>query len=288
MTIYKHPDSKFKILALYDTQLNSLNRPYKDVYLETRFGKTHVVEIGNLNGEPLLVFHGGNATTAFGLLSCGFLLDQFHVYAVDTIGHPDKSSETCLSAKNEDYGLWASDVITGLGYKKMSCYGGSFGAGIISKLMCAAPNRIEKAVIEVPSGIKNASSIGLIKMMIPMLLFQLTNKDKWLIKCLQPMTLEPCDPNATVFKTVKCIMNHVKIKAGMPTDVDPHKMAYYSAPTLVIASELDCLFPARLVIPQARAIIKDCEVYEIKGQGHFHVLSTEVENMICEFLVKKT
>lgn len=288
MTIYKHPDSKSIMLALYDKQLHSLNRPFNDIYLETRFGKTHVVEIGNMAGEPLLVFHGGNAATAFGLLSCGFLLDQFHVYAVDTIGHPGKSAETCLSAKNEDYGFWAADVIEGLGYEKMCCYGGSFGAGIISKLMCAAPERIEKAVIEVPSGIKNAPSIGLVIMMVPMVLFQLTHKDKWLVKCLQPMTLEPCDPSSTLFETVKCIMNHVKIKAGMPTDADPHKMAHYNAPTLVIASELDCMFPASLVIPQAQQIIKDCQTYELKGQGHFHYLSQEEEQMIIAFYCETT
>ncbi len=284
MTIYKRADSKSKILALYNRQLAGLNRPFQDLYVKTRFGKTHVVEIGNMDGEPLLVFHGGNATTAFGLLSCDFLLNRFHVYAVDTIGHPGKSAEVCLSAKNEDYGLWASDVISGLGFEKMRCYGGSFGAGIIAKLMCAAPERIEKAVVEVPSGIKNAPAVGLIKMIIPMLLFQLTKKDKWLISCLQPMTLEPCEPDSTLFETVKCIMNHVKIKAGMPTDADPEKMTHYTAPTLVIASERDCLFPASLVIPQAKQIIKGCQTYELKGQGHFHYLSQEEEQMIVAFL----
>ena len=60
-TIYKSEEGKRKILDLYDEQLYRLNISYKDLYVNTSFGKTHLVETGNLEGEPLLVFHGGNA-----------------------------------------------------------------------------------------------------------------------------------------------------------------------------------------------------------------------------------
>lgn len=104
MSIYKSPDRKEKSLALYDEQLLKLNMPFSDRYVKTSFGETHVVEIGHMTGKPLLVFHGGNATTAYNLLMCNFLLNDFHIYAVDTIGHPGKSDEVCLSHKGYDYG----------------------------------------------------------------------------------------------------------------------------------------------------------------------------------------
>ena len=61
--------------------------PFSDIYVKTSFGKTHVVETGNKAGKPLLVFHGGNTTTAYNLLKFDFLLSHFHVYAVVTIGY---------------------------------------------------------------------------------------------------------------------------------------------------------------------------------------------------------
>ena len=158
-TIYKKEDGKTRILELYDRQLERLSVPYEDVYIRTSFGKTHIIETGSLTGEPLLVFHDGNATTAYNLLACDFLFEDFHIYAVDTIGHPGKSSETCLSAFGYDYGKWAGEVIDALGYEKMSLFGGSFGAGIIAKTMCVVPDKIKKAVLYVPSGIKNAPGI---------------------------------------------------------------------------------------------------------------------------------
>lgn len=66
-------------------------------------------------------------------------MKDFHIYAVDTIGHPGKSAEVSLSARNYDYGKWAGEVISAIGYESICCFGGSFGAGILAKAMCAAP-----------------------------------------------------------------------------------------------------------------------------------------------------
>ena len=73
-------------------------------------------------------------------------MNDFHIYAVDTIGHPGKSAEVSLSPYNYDYGKWAAEVIEKLGYENISCFGGSFGAGIIAKTMCVAPDKIKKFV----------------------------------------------------------------------------------------------------------------------------------------------
>ena len=86
-TIYKSEKGKQEILELYDKQLERLPVPYSDIYVSTSFGETHLIETGNLSGIPLLVFHGGNTTTAYNLLFCDFLMEDFHIYAVDTIGH---------------------------------------------------------------------------------------------------------------------------------------------------------------------------------------------------------
>ena len=142
MSIYKSQAGKEKSIALYDKQLSKLNMPFSDIYVKTSFGKTHLIEIGNKTGKPLLVFHGGNATTAYNLLMCQFLLNDFHIYAVDTIGHPGKSDEVCLSHKGYDYGKWASEVIDKIGYDSIACLGGSFGGGILDKLMCVAPKKL--------------------------------------------------------------------------------------------------------------------------------------------------
>lgn len=144
MSVYKSRKGREKSLLLYDSQLSKLGKSFMDIYVATSFGKTHIVETGNSKGIPLLVFYGGNSTSAYNLLMCRFLMEDFHIYAVDTIGHPGKSDEVCLSHRGYDYGKWASEVIDKLGYDELACFGGSFGGGVLAKLMCVAPEKLKK------------------------------------------------------------------------------------------------------------------------------------------------
>lgn len=68
MSIYKSQKGKEKSLALYDRQLSKLGKFFFDIYVDTSFGKTHIVETGNSKGTPLLIFHGDNSTSAYNLL----------------------------------------------------------------------------------------------------------------------------------------------------------------------------------------------------------------------------
>lgn len=283
-TIYKRYDGKSKVLTLYDQQIEKLNVSYNDIYIDIPYGKTHLIEIGNLKGKPLLLFHGGNSTTAYNLLKLKFLFKDFHIYAVDTIGHPGKSAEVSLSPKSYDYGKWASTVIDALGYARMACFGTSFGAGILAKAMCVSPEKIERVVLLVPSGIKNAPAYKSMSMMFPMIMYWITGDEKWLIKCILPMAITEDNIDDETFQTVKSSIDNVKIKAGMPSDVNPADIKKCKAPTLVMAAEKDCLFPADLVIPQAESIIANCTTYRLEGRGHMSSLTLSEKEMIIGFL----
>lgn len=284
MGIYKSAQGKEAILSLYDSQLNRLSHPYEDKYIDTSFGKTHLIETGNFSGIPLLVFHGGNATTAYNLLFCDFLMNDFHIFAVDTIGHPGKSDEASLSPNNYDYGKWAAEVIKGLGFEKLSCFGGSFGAGIIAKTMCVAPECISRAVLYVPSGIKNAPAINSMSMMFPMIMYWITHKDEWLKKCMLPMAVTEDNITEDIYETAKLSINYSKVKTGMPSDVSSNDMKKCEVPTLVMAAEKDCLFPAQGVLPRAKRIIKNCTTYLLEGRGHMSNLTEAEKQMIVDFL----
>lgn len=287
MTIYKSLAGKEKIMALYDKQLERLKVAYSNKWVSTSFGETHLIETGKLAGIPLLVFHGGNATTAYNLLACDFLMNDFHIYAVDTIGHPGKSAEVSLSARNYDYGKWAGEVIDALGYESICCFGGSFGAGILAKTMCAAPEKVKRAVLYVPAGIKNAPAINSMSMMFPMIMYWITHKDKWLKKCMLPMAVTEENITDDIYETAKLSINYTNVKAGMPSNVVGKDMKNCKAPTLVMAGEKDCLFPAKRVLPRAEQIIENVTTYLLVGRGHMSSLTESEKQMIIEFLKRE-
>jgi pimeloyl-ACP methyl ester carboxylesterase len=184
-----------------------------------------------------------------------------------------------------EYGEWASDVITGLGYKKMNCFGNSYGGGILVKLMCVAPEKIEKAVLLVPSGISNVSTFDVsIKMGIPMMFYIMTKKDKWLKKAILPMAIHEKNITAATYEMVKNSFEHVVVKAGMPSNVKADDLKKCVAPTFVIAAENDCMFPGKKVIEKAEKMIPNLKTHLLMNQGHLCVLPDDVVNMVEQFI----
>ena len=102
--VYKNKQSEIILKELYDRQIKLLDVKYEDLYVNTKFGQSHLLKLGNLNGKPVLLFHGGNSTTPYYLSGFKPLFQYFCFYAVDTIGHPGKSAQTILSSKSMEYG----------------------------------------------------------------------------------------------------------------------------------------------------------------------------------------
>lgn len=169
----------------------------------------------------------------------------------------------------------------------MCLFGGSFGAGIIAKTMCVAPDKIKRVVLYVPSGIKNASAIKSISMMFPMIMYIVTHKDKWLKKCLLPMAISEENITDDIYETAKLSIDYAKVKAGMPSDVEEHRIRNCKAPTLIMAAEKDCLFPGAGVIRRAQQIIENNTTYLLKDRGHMNNLSDKEQKMIRGFFVRQ-
>ncbi len=290
-TIYKTKQGEKIVKELYDRQVQSLEIEYKDVFVETRFGKTHILKVGNPDAAPILLFHGGNSTAAYSLKQNLHLMNDYLIYAVDTIGHPGKSDQKILSSNTLEYGEWASDVIDSLGFEKIICIGESFGGGILAKLMCVSPEKISKAILLVPAGIYNAPKLKLVfSMGIPMLIYIMTKKENWFEKAFLPMTTkgEPIDKDS--LDMIRTSFHHVKVNPNMPSAIKKEDIKNYNAPTLLLAGEKDVLFPGKNVIERAKKIIPNVETHLLKDCGHLYFSSDErklyIKKLIDEFLSK--
>ncbi len=289
--IYRTEQGEKIVKELYDRQVEGLGVEYEDLYVDTRFGTTHVLKAGNSGAEPVLLFHGGNSTAPFSLGKNLHLIKDYLVYAPDTIGHPGKSEQRVLSSKTLEYGQWAADVIDSLGFKKIICMGESFGGGIIAKLMCDSPGKISKSILLVPAGIYNASKARLIVSMgFPMMMYLLTKREEWFEKAFMPM-MSPDEPiDRDTIEMIRTTFHHVKVNPNMPSNVRGEDVKDYQAPTLLLAGEKDVLFPGESVIKRAREIIPNVETHLLQGCGHLYFSSEQrkldIKRKIVEFLSK--
>jgi len=282
---YKSKQSEIAMMELYDRQLKAFNMEYESLYVDTRFGKTHLVKIGNQTGNPLIVFHGSNNTMPYELSFITKLLSHFCVYSVDTIGHPGKSSQSFVSFKTMEYGEWASDVISELGFQKINCLGAGIGGGILVKLMCIAPEKVEKSVLIVPAGIAKATTLkAIVSAFFPMMRYIQTKDEEWLKKFLLTMAFEESRIDNSDIEMLKYSLEHVGTNTRFPSVVKAKDLQRYSAQTFIIVAEYDRMFPSEKILAKAKKMIPNLKTHILKGQGQMFTLSDIDTDMIVRFI----
>lgn len=253
-TIYKSPEGEAKVLSLYDKALAKLGLEFEETIVNTRFGDTHIIITGPKEAPPLVILQGGNTVSPVTLSWFLPLTNEYRVYAPDTIGHPGKSSQNRVSPADDSFGKWVVDILDGLSIERAAFIGPSYGAGIILRTAAFAPERISKAVLFVPSGIATGSiSRMIIKIFIPMFMYQLFPTDKRLLKAVSPLFSGDVDEIAV--EVTGAVYLHYKLETKMPRLTSEEELKNYNAPTLVLAGEKDIFFPAEKIIPRAKEII---------------------------------
>jgi pimeloyl-ACP methyl ester carboxylesterase len=268
-SIYKSPAGEAEIHAIYDQQLTRLNLPYESRMLDTSFGNTHVLQLGPENAPPLVILQGGNTTSPLTLGWLKPLIARYRVYAPDTIGHPGKSAPTRLSPRDDSYGRWLVEVLDNLGLEKTAMIGGSYGAGILLKTAVTAPQRINKAVLFIPSGIVSIPMKTMASMLWSLAVYKIAPSPDKLKRILHPMFLDnPIDPQ--VEQITEAVFRLTTIETAMPRNVTPAELANFNAPTLVITAEKDRLFPATAVTNRAPELFPNLiSAGTIPGATHY-------------------
>ncbi len=283
--VYKDKLSEQAIMELYDKQQQSLGAVFGEEYVDTRFGKTHILRVGNPIGKPLLFINGGNCTTPYYLTQYSYFFDAFNIFAVDIVGQPGKSGQKALKSGNSEYGEWILDVIDSLGFEKISCMGGSFGGGILLKLLSIARERVENAVLVVPSSISNIFPLSSVfRMGLPMSMYVLTHKTKWIEKAIIPLADDESRVNAPTVEMVKAAYEHVVIKVALPSALKRGQLSDLTVPVMLVAAQNDCLFPGEKIIMKAKKLKLNADMMLLPEQGHIFSLSEREADCIINFI----
>ncbi|MHA2389103.1 MAG: alpha/beta fold hydrolase [Candidatus Hodarchaeales archaeon] len=264
-SICRSSEGKKILLNLYDKNLSYLKEPFEDIYINTRYGETHVVNLGRKDSIPLVCLHGGNSNTPDMLTSNVPMIKKFNLFAIDTLGHPGKSDETSLSSNDLSYGYWLLDVLEELQLKKVNIYSGSFGAGIAIRLATIAPEKIDKLSLFVPSGIASESMKDKVKLLIPYIRYKVRPTHQNLRKLCSTLMTRFDKPR---MELLDAIFRYMNINPKMPRPAYDGELDDLKAPTLVMAAKNDILFPASRVIPRAKEIFPNLVYTEIIESLH--------------------
>lgn len=265
--LYKNAKAKTDIMCLYEEKLNSLQIDYTEVDVNTSFGKTRVIKTGNVNGNPIVLFHGINAGAPLTLEAVKDLRKDYFLYAIDTIGQATKSDENRIDINDNSYAQWASEVLNNLNISKADFIGISYGAYILQKLISYNPDMVSKCIFVVPSGLVNGKfGTSIVKLTFPLIRFLISKKDSDLRKFTKAFVPQEDD---FMFRLQKALLLGMNMDYRRPTLLKEKDVRNFANPVYMIVADDDVFFPGSEAIDRAKALFKNFkEAYVLKNCKH--------------------
>ena len=252
--IYKSRSGYEAIMALYDSALAQAPVQYETITVKTRYGYTHVLSGGPVNGQPIFAFHGWNGNAAGMGAEFPFLFDSFRVYMPDIIGHPGRSSANRPETTGSTYADWAADVLEALDLQQTLMLGISGGGWVTLKFAAYYPQKVSRAVVMSTDGLSSTNTLGMLWGMLPVALFPNRITAAWFLKFMTAPR-SPKEKYAQGFaETMRISIKHFKTQ-GNPGQLTDHELRHIHSPLLVLMGEFERLFKPHIAIERARSLI---------------------------------
>jgi pimeloyl-ACP methyl ester carboxylesterase len=186
---------------------------------------------------------------------------------VDIIGQPNRSAETRLPLKGDDYGRWLDQVMDGLGLEKAPFIGVSYGAFIFQKFIAYRPDRIQAAIFVVPGGFGDGSPFkSVFNVLIPMWRYLRSRKEEDLLKFMDAF-YSTTDAFSVAYQ--KAVLHGVKMDLRRPPIFTGKQGRGLQAPVFLLAVRDDIFFPGAKAEKLCRKVFRNFrEAVFLEGAKH--------------------
>jgi pimeloyl-ACP methyl ester carboxylesterase len=283
LPIFRTEESREKLMAIYDQALRQWPVPFETFFVETRYGKTHVIASGDRASPPLVMTHPA-AVGAFVWSSIIAPLSEKHrVYALDTIGdvgrselaHPERYPK-----KSRDYSAWLDDVYEKLEIAQADLVAGSMGGWIAMNHAIYAPKHVRRLVLLGPMGLPPWRAT--LAVLVPFAWYLLRPTDAKFERIIY-RSLGGGERVNREFRPWMLIMGKCKPKTGQPFHIPSRKLRLIKAPTLVILGGKDGLVGSPTAAAKRARSIPDCEIEILPRAGH--IMSVDEPELVGKRIV---
>lgn len=277
-SFFKNAENATAFLSHWVQEIQALNKTtYTNDFLQTSFGKTNVWMFNHHRTEldSIVIFPGTRTHSLFWDLDNQLapLKNHYRVYLVDVNGQPNESDGYCPEMKNNDFGIWGTEVIQQLGLKHTHLAGASLGGIICLKTYLVSPQLIKSVFLLNPASfIRFSMSFkNLYANLLPVFFPNQKNVKKFLQLSVLNRDVQLISDKAyqlLVDFEVFALKNH-KYKGAYPTPMKPEELKTISCPVYLLEGTKDTLFPYQKNITKAREMLKSVsDVVVMEGVGH--------------------
>ena len=295
MRVYKNAKAGKMIRESYDALLGMWGTEITERDIPGRYGSTHVIESGDNDKPPLVLFHGvGDDSALMWIYNAKELSKHFHIFAVDTIGGPGKSVPGTGYDRSFDDEIWIDEVLDDLGLDKVFLAGVSNGAYLTQMYTIKRPERVIRGIsmagvpVKTSGNSKMAAMKAMMKVFLPEALFP---TDKNVMKLIRKMTgtnYSAFTDNETVFLHFKQLMTGFNRSAMMN-----HKVIGFSEEEILsVKDKLLCIVGKKdpFIMLGGSQLEEELRRYSIRvqfmedaGHGINHERADEVNRLIVDF-----
>lgn len=148
--IYKNEKARNLYLEFYDTILKQWPVPYESIFVDTTYGRIHLIHCGKKGKPPLFLIHGGGTNSLMWITMVEYFTDDFEVFAIDNPDQPNKSVGNKPFDKIDDYMMLLKEILDGLLIPKAFFLGLSQGGWLSLNFPLYFPDRVLKTVVMCP------------------------------------------------------------------------------------------------------------------------------------------
>ena len=170
-SIYLSELHKDNLYRIYDEKVKFWPNDVKDIWLDTEYGKVHVLASGDTSLNPILLYHAASMG-AHSWSENLEALKNFRVYAIDNIGEGNKSELNNVlnfPENGEQLAKLYKDISDQLGIEKSPVIAASNGGFIALNYAYYYPEKVEKLVLLGPMGLTELSSTSIMMMSLPIM-----------------------------------------------------------------------------------------------------------------------
>lgn len=270
-TIYKTPNGRDEIYKVYDEALKNWPVDFETKIIKTKFGDTHVIVSGQNDLPALVLLHGASSNATSWIGEIKKYTKHFQVFAIDMIGEPGKSAQSRPAWESDAYADWMSEVIKGLGLKKINLLGLSQGGWIAIKYASSHPEKVEKLVLLSPGGVVATKGSFLLAAIGCSML------GRWGMNKLNEYVFgKQLDADAVKYMNV--IMNNVKPRMDKEYIFTDEELKRLTMPVFLVGGTEDVVRPVDKIEERLEHLVPQFDAIILDKQGH--VLMNVAEEVV--------
>jgi pimeloyl-ACP methyl ester carboxylesterase len=282
--IFRTEANRNELVAIYDQRLAEWPVLFDTFFVNTRYGKTHVIASGPRTSPPLVLTHPAGCGSFVWSSIIAALSEAHRTYALDTIGELGRSrldDHDRYPKTGRDYSAWLDDVSAELGIGSSDVVAGSMGGWIAMNRAIIAPERVRRLVLLGPMGLPTwRATLGVLGPILSLVLRPTDAKLKRMTRrCLgdgERVTRELSSWTQVAFRC--------HARTGQPLHIPAAKLGLIKSPTLVFLGEKDGLIGSATAAAKRAWKIPDCEIEILPRAGH--IMNIDEPELIATRTVK--